>query len=369
MFAERLPLCVDNSRMAPKRVTMQQIADRAGVHQTTVSLALRNHPRLPATTRERIQRLAHEMGYRPDPMLSNLANYRRNVQAQPAPPVIGYIMDLRGESDWRFTQARKLFLKAARERAEELGYKLEVFYYADQAMNSTQLDRILRTRNIAGLILGAFWDTTTDLDLSWEYYSVIKIEMLPFTLSFDVVCNNQMQATRLAMSKVREMGIRRVGMAVARHDEDHTRNLFSAGYFVGQMLFEPEDRVPIQVFEGNNLNPKPEPIIDWVLDNRIEAVITNWRELDPVFETARQRSGRDLKVFNLDVDHFDPSVPGVVQNHEAVGRYAVERVTSLMNIHKRGMVEWPTMHLIDSFWRVGEEASVAQSGARLIEAS
>ena len=41
--------------MSERRVTLSDIAKKAGVHVTTVSLAMRNHPRLPETTRQRIQ--------------------------------------------------------------------------------------------------------------------------------------------------------------------------------------------------------------------------------------------------------------------------------------------------------------------------
>ncbi len=58
-------------------VTMAHVAKRAGVHVTTVSLALRNHPSLPEHTKERIRALAAEMGYRPDPSLRALMAYRK----------------------------------------------------------------------------------------------------------------------------------------------------------------------------------------------------------------------------------------------------------------------------------------------------
>src|SRR5215216_2735722 len=48
--------------MNERRVTLSDIATHAKVHVTTVSLALRNHPRLPTETRERIQALAKKMG-------------------------------------------------------------------------------------------------------------------------------------------------------------------------------------------------------------------------------------------------------------------------------------------------------------------
>ena len=41
----------------------------------------RNHPRLPEATRLRIQKLATEMGYTPDPFLRALVSYRGRVMA------------------------------------------------------------------------------------------------------------------------------------------------------------------------------------------------------------------------------------------------------------------------------------------------
>jgi len=53
-----------------RRVTMSDVALAAHVHKSTVSLALRNQPKLNAATRERIRKIAEELGYRPDPMLA-----------------------------------------------------------------------------------------------------------------------------------------------------------------------------------------------------------------------------------------------------------------------------------------------------------
>ncbi|HZZ57506.1 MAG TPA: LacI family DNA-binding transcriptional regulator, partial [Opitutaceae bacterium] len=53
--------------MSERRVTLADVARKAGVHVTTVSLALRNNRRLPEPTRLRLQALAKRMGYAPDP--------------------------------------------------------------------------------------------------------------------------------------------------------------------------------------------------------------------------------------------------------------------------------------------------------------
>ena len=65
--------------MPRRRVILKDIAIKAGVHVTTVSLALRNHQRIPEATRKRIRELAKKMGYQPDPLLRSLTAYRGNI--------------------------------------------------------------------------------------------------------------------------------------------------------------------------------------------------------------------------------------------------------------------------------------------------
>ena len=62
--------------MAAARTTQDDVARAAGVHRTTVSLALKRHPRIPRETQERVRRIADALGYQPDPMLSSLVAYR-----------------------------------------------------------------------------------------------------------------------------------------------------------------------------------------------------------------------------------------------------------------------------------------------------
>ena len=65
--------------MARRRVTIADIAARADVHRSTVSLALRGSPRIPDDTRERIERIAVELGYLPNLVARGLAVRRTNA--------------------------------------------------------------------------------------------------------------------------------------------------------------------------------------------------------------------------------------------------------------------------------------------------
>ena len=64
--------------MAPKRVTLQQVADRAGVSRTTASFVLtgRRDMRISAAAQERVIRASRELNYRPSLVARALMNHR-----------------------------------------------------------------------------------------------------------------------------------------------------------------------------------------------------------------------------------------------------------------------------------------------------
>jgi len=63
------------------RVTIQDIAKRAGVHYTTVSRALRCDPGTARETCERVRKIAEEMGYRPNVLARGLVGQRTHTVA------------------------------------------------------------------------------------------------------------------------------------------------------------------------------------------------------------------------------------------------------------------------------------------------
>ena len=67
----------------PTPPSMSQLARVAGVHQSTVSRALRRDRSIPAATRQRIQALADKLGYRPHPLVSALVALRRRRLQHP----------------------------------------------------------------------------------------------------------------------------------------------------------------------------------------------------------------------------------------------------------------------------------------------
>src|ERR1043165_8780605 len=62
------------------RTTISDIARATGLHYSSVSLALRDSPKIPIHTRNEVKAAAKKLGYIPDPMLKALSVYRSHVR-------------------------------------------------------------------------------------------------------------------------------------------------------------------------------------------------------------------------------------------------------------------------------------------------
>src|SRR5690242_15489714 len=121
---------------------IRAIAKRSGFSRTTVSLALRNHPKIPEETREKIKTVAKEMGYRPNPMVSVLMSQLQKSKKQQS--TIGFLISSQNLQQWRRENGLEMELfEGARKRAADLGYELEPFSVAESGMTSQRLNKIL----------------------------------------------------------------------------------------------------------------------------------------------------------------------------------------------------------------------------------
>jgi len=322
--------------MSERRVTLAQIAAKAGVHVTTVSLALRNHPRLPETTRRRINDLAASMGYRPDPLLRALVAYRGRVMERRNVPTLAYVTNWTTKWGWKKVTAHPDFFSGAESMANRLGYKLEHFWLHEEGLTEGRLSRILYSRGITGLILASHGREMGDaLQLDWPNFSAVKIDYFPHEPVLHNVTNNQCDIVRLAMQKVVAAGYRRIGFVMHRGWDHAVDHLWTAGFLVEQQHLASSDRVPAHIF------PKPLPVEAWFHENNTpviadhgalekwlrqykpEVVISKGSFVLPILRKLGLRIPRDIAFVDVFLEEPDGLTAGVRQNHETVGAVAV----------------------------------------------
>jgi DNA-binding LacI/PurR family transcriptional regulator len=72
-------------------VTLQHIGDKLGLSRTTISLALRDHPRISAATKKKIAATASKLGYRPDQVARALATGRSSLIGVVVPNIADHV--------------------------------------------------------------------------------------------------------------------------------------------------------------------------------------------------------------------------------------------------------------------------------------
>ncbi|MCR6630477.1 MAG: LacI family transcriptional regulator [Magnetospirillum sp.] len=214
-------------------MTLADVAREAKVHVTTVSLAMRNHPRLPEETRNRIRQLAEKMGYSPDPFLQALVAYRGKTMNRRNPPTLAYVTNWKTRWGWQKTTAHPEFYAGAKAKARELGFNLEHFWLGEPGMTQERLDQILNTRGINGVVIASHMrEMDRALQLDWSRFSAVKIDYFPHEPKLHNVTNNQCDVIRLAMQRLIAGGYRRIGFVMHRGWDHSVDHLWTAGFFV-----------------------------------------------------------------------------------------------------------------------------------------
>jgi LacI family transcriptional regulator len=352
--------------MNAKRVTLADIALKADVHVTTVSLAMRNHPRLPESTRKRIQALAKTMGYAPDPLLRALVSYRGGVIERRNTPTLAYVTNWATRWGWKKVTAHPDFYAGALAKATDLGYKLEHFWMRDEGMSHERLGQILYARGISGIIIASHGREMGDaLEFNWANFSAVKIDYFPHQPALHNVTNNQCDIVRLAMQKVIAMGYRRIGFVMHRGWDHAVDHLWMAGYLCEQRVLATSDMIPAHLF------PEPEPVDRWLNESegaiaadpdvfeewyhryKPEVIISKAAFVLPLLKKMGLRVPRDVAFVDVFLENDSKQIAGVSQNHVTVGELAVEILAGQLQHNKFGVPAIPTTTYVEGTWHDG----------------
>ncbi len=352
-----LPAPAAEAPAQPKRYhTLTDIAVKAGVHVTTVSLALRDHPSIPPATRARIRAVAQELGYRRDPLLDAL-NFHRAKQTKHVRSVSSaFVVHAGATRLFGGNHYQPLVYAGAKAAAEAHGHALEIFVVGRSHLAPARLNTILTARGITGVLLSTFEIDIEQLDLDWDQFCAVKIECLHLKPHLDSVSNDQLQVARLAMKQLRALGYHRIGLATAREDQTRLAESFGMGVLLEQASLPESECVPPLFFGLHEVPMLPHLIPEWIAANHVDVVISNWNELFDVFATARMRLPEDVAFASLDVPPSMPHIAGVVQNHGLVGQRAMEQLAIMTDSYQRGVPQAQTVTLIPGYWQDGVTA-------------
>lgn len=190
-------------------VRLADVARHADVSPATASMALSDHPRIAAATKQRVRAAAETLGYFPDPLLRALASRRHRHRAGWDRPALAFVTTFATERALRHIEWTSAYLAGARVGAERLGYTLQLFHLPAESDSPRVNTRILRSRGVRGLLLGGIEGKRDDLPLEWQEFACAAVGDNANRPPLPCARPDHFRATRLLMAELRARGYRR----------------------------------------------------------------------------------------------------------------------------------------------------------------
>ncbi|MFD0895583.1 LacI family DNA-binding transcriptional regulator [Luteolibacter ambystomatis] len=333
------------------RVTQKDLAKALKIAQSTVSMALRDDPSIPAGTREEIRQAAQEMGYRPNPTGTALAHFRASSRNQPVHAALAWLNCWEDPLKLRSYGEFDGYWHGAADAADSFGYRLEEFV-VDRRMTLERLGGILRTRHIHGILLPpgplpAGWER-----FDWEAFSVVRLSH-PARQNDLVACTvagDQMKNGLLAFDSMRQLGYSRIGYCGLYWQE----RLFCAGYLWGQHHAEEEAKVPPLLLGNSERDEWWQRFGAWYELHRPDAILTDLPEVPEMLAAMGRKVPADVGLAAMGV--LDCGIrAGINQNPREIGRTGVTVLTSLIHERNFGLPPVRRSMLIGGSWVNGPE--------------
>ncbi len=345
--------------------TIKDVARVAGVHFTTVSMALRGHPSIPATTRERIIAAANRIGYQRNRVFSALSSQRRNRQEEQFRPRLAYVANRSPASGLIMRPHHRLLIEGARHRAEELGYELDVLSVEKGYYSAATLQAYLKEHSITGIIIGAFEPERESLTLPWDEFSIVKVDSRHMDPAASIVSIDQMNGVRDAFERLRALGYRRIGLAVGAKDEEMTDGLHHAGLLLAQSAVPTSEQFPPLLFPVGSLAGDAVPLIrDYIVAHRLDALLCNWTNIRDMIGQAGFAVPERVACACLCLARCSPNLAGIVSNLFLVGERAVTLLAAQLRAEQRGIPDVASRTYVRGNWCDGDSAPPKSKSVR-----
>ncbi len=345
--------------MAPYAMTIRELATHAGVSRTTVSRALNNAPDVSQATRDRIQKLAVELGYQSNPMVTALMSSVRQRRVKEDRTVLAIVPPPFQEIKWGTGHyAHKLYRRGVEQRAARLGFQVEDFMVQDCGHSYKRLSQILYQRGIQAVLIPSIDSRQHpehyEYDLDWNKFFVAGIGFsVTKAKNADRAVMSHFGSALLALEEIKKQGYERIGFGARKWINDRSEGRWLAAYMIFQRNNPHLPVLPAFEFEiGENEHRGLER---WMKKNRPEAILGE-RYFMQLMGELEIRFPEDVSFALMDLLPGYPdsvNLAGVDQRFESVGAATVDLIAGKINRGERGLSREPHVLKVLGKWVEG----------------
>lgn len=341
-------------RATPAVSGLRRAALAAKVSMMTVSRVLRNAPHVSAATRERVQRVLGETGYRPDPQVAQLMARVREHRRRCLESVIAVVRDDIPDDELHDPAYQYVSLHDIRRRAQQHGYRAEEFFLGRGGVTPRRLGHILAARGIEGLIISPQSSQNIGTQIDYSRFAAATFGYGLPQPSLHRASTNMTRGILHAAGTLAARGYRRIGLAITQWVDARSDHTYSGAMLKFQQALPAAQRVPLLLFPENNLAREAGIFCAWMRRHRPDAVISFDAHVP---EWLRQRLGlRIPEHIGFVVHDWAERMAGFAGIHHRrphVAAAAVDLVATQLMHHERGVPEVPRQILIPPAWIEG----------------
>ena len=331
-----------------KPVTLREIAERAGVSICTVSMSLRDHPRISAETRRRIQKIAKTVGYRPDALVATLMARIHTKRPSFESPVLGFILEEEDQGRYARVPFYRELIEGARDRAFQLGYQLEKITLTRGLSAARALCRTLHARNIRGVIVAPFSEGS-ECRLPFDGLASCALGYTLHKPDLHRVVPNYAQGMRLAWHTLLQRGYRRPGFVCTRPHLASTHYERFAAFAAQQEIHSELKPIPPLIFpraSSEDIDGCMSMFMKWFRRHRPDVLIfPPWALLKRLREEIR--IPEEAGVILTDVE---PGWSQVREGASEIGSAAVDHVVAQIHRNETGVPVSPKQVAVNNHW-------------------
>ena len=331
-------------------VSMQDIADKLGLSQSTVSLALKDSPKISQKAKDRVNTAADEMGYHRNPYVSALMSARRHGKNPKEPPVIAVVTACEEADGWKERYNHNRFVEGCTFTAQSLGIRLEHFWIGEDGMTARRLNEIFYNRGVEGAILLPVGSSRERLNHhEWENVATVSYGIYQLRPLTDWVTSDYYGNMEKTRGIIREQGFKRIGFAMARPYSYERDNRWHAAYM---MAHHKDGMARLEPW----LDPEPafEGFKAWFEMERPEVVICV--HAPTVIEWLGRMGLKvpdDVGVVSIGTAEEGGEITGIVEEARACGKLAFEMLLDRVYQGQLGTFEDPRHITVAGFWNRG----------------
>lgn len=347
--------------MGKTRPSIRDLAQASGFSKSTVSLALNGDRRLQDKTRRHILKMADKIGYERDAVLSEYMAYMGRKHPQRKGAVVGMLSFLENnEAIMEHSYARS-FYETVKERAEALGYRLEVFFPKGEGIGGARLSRILKARGIQVLILAPS-GLIEDLEgFDFSAFSVASCMKILEEPELHRVEPDYFHNTLFTLQELYRLGYRRMFVAFQGNFSPITGYMCEAAVSYFRDSVKEAHVYDVVSIPGYDLSPYDE----WLKNEKPDVVVSNAMGAYNWIKHCGFNVPSDIGYAQLTIN---PRISGKVSDEyyithkslsgidvlpEVVDAAVVDLAVAQAHRHERGVPEHPRVSVIRGRWRKG----------------